>query len=121
MAQNNTENHDLGWKKFKFKSKVVFPALKAPMDSADEQLQLDLDRISIESRQASSFDDLIELTNNSERLMARVNSSLDDLNTALDNLEARTERVLVEIRRLISSEMPAQGPHDGCGDPDARA
>ncbi|EDW98084.1 uncharacterized protein LOC6537831 [Drosophila yakuba] len=92
------------------------------MESTDEQLQLELDGISMESRQVRNFDDLMELTNNSERLMARVNSSLDALNFALDNLESRTERVLVEIRRLISSGIPAaQGPHDGCGDPDARA
>ncbi|EDV54066.1 uncharacterized protein LOC6554760 [Drosophila erecta] len=93
------------------------------MESTDEQLQLqlDLDGISLESGQVSNFDDLMELTNHSELLMARVNSSLDALNSALDHLESRTERVLVEIRRLISSGMPSQGPHDGCGDPDARA
>jgi len=89
------------------------------MESGEEQLQLELDRISEASRRVSNFDNLLEITNNSERLIASVNSSLDALNSALDHLEERTENVLVEIRRLISSEMQPQSPHDGCGDPDA--
>ncbi|KAH8354354.1 hypothetical protein KR084_008574 [Drosophila pseudotakahashii] len=91
------------------------------MESGEEQLQLELDRISEASGRVSTFDDLMEITNNSERLIASVNSSLDALNSALDHLEERTENVLVEIRRLISSEMQTPNPHDGCGDPDARA
>ncbi|KAI8045819.1 uncharacterized protein LOC128261507 [Drosophila gunungcola] len=91
------------------------------MESGEEQLQLELDRISEASHQFSSFDDLMALTTNSERLMARVNSSLDALNSALDRLEERTDYVLLEIRRIIGAGTRLQGPHDGCGDPDARA
>ncbi|XP_041565215.1 uncharacterized protein LOC108148605 [Drosophila elegans] len=91
------------------------------MESGEEQLQLELDRISEASHQVSSFDDLMALTINSERLMARVNSSLDALNSALDRLEERTDYVLLEIRRIIGAETRLQSPHDGCGDPDARA
>ncbi|EDW43276.1 uncharacterized protein LOC6607521 [Drosophila sechellia] len=87
----------------------------------NEQLQRELDSILMESRQAINFYYLNQLTNNSERMMGRVNSSLDALNTAIDNLEARTDRILVEVRRLIRPELPAQGPQDGCGDSDTRS
>ncbi|XP_016990089.1 uncharacterized protein LOC108052248 [Drosophila rhopaloa] len=93
-----------------------FPVLKDLMESSEEQLQLELDRISGASHQVSSYDDLMDLTINSERLMARVNSSLDALNSALDRLEERTDHVLLEIRRIIRLGTQLQSAHDGCGD-----
>ncbi|XP_017082592.1 uncharacterized protein LOC108115590 [Drosophila eugracilis] len=90
------------------------------MMESEEQLQLELDRISGATREVTNFVDLMELSNNSERLIASVNSSLEALNSALDHLEERTENVLVELRRLIGTELRVQSSHDGCGDPDAR-
>ncbi|XP_017046519.1 uncharacterized protein LOC108091697 [Drosophila ficusphila] len=91
------------------------------MESGEEQMQLELDRIVTLGPQIRSFDELMTLTNNSERMMERVNSSLDALNAALDRLEERTDQALVQIQMLIRSGRQLQNPHDGCGDPDARA
>ncbi|XP_033165781.1 uncharacterized protein LOC117144599 [Drosophila mauritiana] len=91
------------------------------MDNANERMQRELDSLLMESRQALNVYYLSQLTNNSERMMGRVNSSLDALNTALDNLEARTDRVMVEFQRMIRPQMPAQGPQDGCGDSNTRS
>lgn len=84
------------------------------------QMQLEVARVPADAGQpAGNFEDLMTLTNNSERLIASVNSNLDALNGALDRLEERTERVLLELRRIIDSE--DQEHHDGCGDHNPRA
>ncbi|KAH8313646.1 hypothetical protein KR067_009719 [Drosophila pandora] len=83
------------------------------------QMQLEMARVTADAGQpAGNFEDLMTRTNNSERLIASVNSNLDALNGALDRLEERTERVLLELRRIIDSE--AQEHHDGCGDHNPR-
>ncbi|KAH8284312.1 hypothetical protein KR018_002073, partial [Drosophila ironensis] len=75
---------------------------------------------------AADIDDLMT-TNNSDRLIASVNTNLDALNFALDRLEQRTEQVLQELNLLIDTEngdprrvQPTHyispNAHDGCGD-----
>ncbi|KAH8292120.1 hypothetical protein KR054_005256 [Drosophila jambulina] len=63
--------------------------------------------------------DLAEMTRNSEQLMESVTCRLDALNTALDRLEERTDRVLVELRQLVNTENHQRRGHEGCGDPGA--
>ncbi|KAH8330094.1 hypothetical protein KR074_003273 [Drosophila pseudoananassae] len=90
------------------------------MDSTEEEGSVEMARVTAGAGQPTrTFEDLMALTNNSERLMASVNSNLDALNGALDRLEERTERVLLELRHLINSE--DQESHDGCGDHNSMA
>ncbi|KAH8382981.1 hypothetical protein KR009_006135 [Drosophila setifemur] len=95
------------------------------MDSGEEQVQhqqqlelaMNLDAV----HPAANLDDFAALTRQSERLIANVSANLDALNAALDRLEERTERVLLELQRLIGPSFQPHGPQDGCGDRDASA
>ncbi|KAH8277085.1 hypothetical protein KR026_004915 [Drosophila bipectinata] len=90
------------------------------MESTEEQGPVEMARVTGGAGQPiRTFEDIMALTNNSERLMASVNANLDALNGALDRLEERTERVLLELRHLIDSE--DQEFHDGCGDHNSMA
>ncbi|KAH8356441.1 hypothetical protein KR200_002990 [Drosophila serrata] len=84
------------------------------MDNDENQLQPVLETLPAGNRWA----DLAEITRGSEQLMESVTCRLDALNTALDRLEERTDRILVELRQLVGTENQRKG-HEGCGDPGA--
>ncbi|XP_017020417.1 uncharacterized protein [Drosophila kikkawai] len=85
------------------------------MENEENQLQPVLNPIP----SGDLWADLAEMTRNSEQLMESVTCRLNALNSALDRLEDRTDRVLVELRQLVGTENQVRRARDGCGDPGA--
>ncbi|KAH8243697.1 hypothetical protein KR032_009493 [Drosophila birchii] len=84
------------------------------MDNEDNQQQPVQETIPA----SSPWADLAEMARNSEQLMSSVTCRMDNLNTALDRLEERTDRVLEELRQLVNTD-DKRRYHEGCGDPGA--